>query len=100
MFYKNFCFIGTIICQNNTHYTKYDGIPTNYKNARQKDTSKREILGQQLWWQLAKNVMKMKRILQTTDNNNMYKMLQSKPRIVMLENSKKCQQMTKLLVSN
>ncbi len=61
LFCKTFCSIGTILCKNNVYYTKYDGIPNNYKNARQKDTSKGEILEQQLWWQLAKDVMEMKK---------------------------------------
>ncbi len=90
----------TIFFMKNIHYTKYDGIPNNYKNVCQKDTSKEEILGQQLWWKLAKDVMEMKRILQTTNNDNIYKILQSKSRIVVLENSRRCQQMTKLLVIN
>ncbi len=61
-------------------------IPNNYKNACRKDTSKEEILGQQLWWNLSKDVMELKKILRTIDNDNKYKMLQSKSRLDMLEN--------------
>ena len=40
--------------------------------------------------------MEMKIILQTIDNDNIYKMIQSKSRIVVLDNSRKFQQMTKM----
>ena len=63
-----------------------EDIHNKYKNASRKDTSKEELLGQQLWWQLSKDVMELKRILRTLDEDNNFKTLQTKTRYDLLSN--------------